>query len=306
MELIKGNCPHCAKPLAIPSELKEFSCMYCGARSRIEELTKRVSAEQYETERAFLKENLPLTVTRYPDYYRKMTRKDFIPTFQTYEAENADILKHLDVCIYSAPVSNEACMKEICADLLDAIDANMKAQPQWQKEGKRQDLLFATRVVLAIFLTPLVRKMRLNAATIFRSELNRQWMERYPKHRWSPGDYEVLEAGYKKRGLCFITTATCQKEGKADDCEELTAFRAFRDGWLTENGYQSDIDLYYEIAPSIVMCIDHCDETEQCYAHIRETWLEPCYRALKEKRNEDCRALYTAMVQELQKKYFRQ
>src|SRR5690606_29479169 len=31
---------------------------------------------------------------------------------------------------------------------------------------------------------------------------------------------------------CFLTTATCQVVGLADDCWELTTLRHFRDGWL--------------------------------------------------------------------------
>ncbi|MBO2526952.1 MAG: hypothetical protein CW335_02045 [Clostridiales bacterium] len=37
-ELIKGNCPNCGKPLEIPAELEEFSCLYCGERSKTADL----------------------------------------------------------------------------------------------------------------------------------------------------------------------------------------------------------------------------------------------------------------------------
>ncbi len=305
MEHIKGNCPHCAKPLEIPEGLEEFSCLYCGVRTSVAQMLACQSASQgqYEAELAYLKENLPLTVTRYPDHFRKMTRKDFVPAFEDYEAENAQIVNRLDTCARLNPKGREACMQEVCKEFLDELDAHLKAQPKWEKESKRQDMLFAVRVVLAIFLTPLVRKLRLETAEVFRAELNRQWLERWPTQKWTPGDYEVLEAGYRKRGLCFITSATCEYEKKADDCEELTAFRTFRDGWLSENGYHKDIELYYEIAPAIVQCIDYCDDSEKCYAQIREKWLQPCYRALQEERNEDCRRAYTEMVRTLQAKY---
>lgn len=303
MEYINGHCPQCGKALQVPPDLQEFSCMYCGARTNAEAIQKDVSEETYLAERAYLKENLPLTVTRYPENYKKMTRKEFIPTFEAYENENTKIVRRLDVCMIASPIKNEACVAEICKDLLDGIDAHLHQQPKWEKKAKQQDLLFATRVVLAIFLTPLVRKLRLESAELFCEQLNRQWLERYPQHKWMPADYDVLVKGYKKRGFCFITTAACLHENKADDCDELTAFRAFRDGWMMQNGCQAQVARYYEIAPAIVQCIDYCDDADTCYAFIREKWLDPCYHALKEQRNEDCHALYSDMVERLCQRY---
>ena len=303
MEYINGHCPQCGKPLQIPADLQEFSCMYCGARTDAEAIQKDVSEETYQAERAYLRENLPLTVTGYPENYKKMTRKDFIPAFEAYENENTAIVRHLDVCMVASPLKNEDCIKEICKDLLDAVDTHLHQQPKWEKKAKRQSLLFATRVVLAIFLTPLVRKLRLESAELFCEQLNAQWLERYPQEKWIPADYDVLISGYRKRGFCFITTATCLHDGKADDCDELTAFRAFRDGWMMQNGHAGQVERYYAIAPAIVQCIDYCDDSDVCYAHIRETWLDPCYRALKEWRNEDCYAIYSDMVENLYRKY---
>ena len=303
MEHIKGNCPRCGKPLEIPADLEKFSCLYCGARTTLKEMLEmqNLPKGQYGAEREYLKEHLPKTVINYPEYYKKMNRKDFIPTFEAYEAENTPIVKRLDVCVRSAPEGREACIEALCSELLDAIEAHLKVQPKWAK--KSDDLLFSTRVVLALFLTPLIRKLRLQTAESFCWQLNQQWIKRWPKHKWTPGEYSVLEAGYKKRGLCFITTATCLHEGKADDCAELTAFRAFRDGYLMENGCQSQVDLYYHIAPTIVNCINYCDDPDRCYAEIRQNWLEPCYRAIREDRPQECHRLYCEMVEHLRNKY---
>ena len=32
MDLLKGTCPKCGEVLEIPAHLKQFSCLYCGAR----------------------------------------------------------------------------------------------------------------------------------------------------------------------------------------------------------------------------------------------------------------------------------
>ena len=304
-ELIKGNCPSCGKPLEIPGDLEEFSCMYCGARLPISALTAaQGDREEYTRLREALRPDLPKTVVRYPDNYKKITKKDFFTTFEAYENENRDILRRLDACAAAHPEGVDAASKELAADLLDGLEAHFQTERRWQRKASRDNMLFETRVVLAIFLTPLVKKLNLACADTFRSELNRQWLERFPKHEWCPGDYDVLAAGFKRRKWCFITTAVCAHEGKSDDCAELTAFRAFRDGWLTEHGGGELIAEYYDKAPGIVACIELCDDPRRRYEEIRSRWLSPCYRALQEGRYEDCRDSYVAMVRTLEKRYY--
>ena len=304
-ELIKGVCPSCGKSLEIPGELEEFSCMYCGARLPISALTAaQGDREEYTRLREALRPDLPKTVVRYPDHYRKITKKDFFTTFESYENENREILRRLDACAAAHPEGVDAASGELAADLLDGLEAHFQTERRWQRKASRDNMLFETRVVLAIFLTPLVKKLNLACADTFRSELNRQWLERFPKQEWFPGDYEVLTAGFKRRKWCFITTAVCAHEGKPDDCAELTAFRAFRDGWLTEHGGGDLIAEYYDKAPGIVACIELCDDPRRRYEEIRSRWLSPCYRALQEGRYEDCRDSYVAMVRTLEKRYY--
>ena len=44
---------------------------------------------------------------------------------------------------------------------------------------------------------------------------------------------KVMKPGGKHKG-CFLTTAVCEYLGKADDCEELTTLRDYRDQWLAK------------------------------------------------------------------------
>lgn len=305
-EYIKTICPYCGRELQIPSDLEEFSCLYCGERVRKDVMTESRNTPEgrYEEERAYLKERLPQTVTHYLDYGKKITKKDFFGAFETYEAENSKTLEHLDICARLDPLGVQHCMELVCKEMLDGVEEELAGNKKWSSKSKKDELLFDTRVVMAIFLTPLVRKRGSETAEPFRDELNKQWLERWPKHRWIPGDYDVLAEGFRKKKLCFITTATCRFDGKPDDCEELTLFRAFRDGWLTEHGGKAEISRYYEIAPSIVTCIDYCDDASEIYGMIRKKWLDPCARAIREGRNEDCRKSYTEMVKTLQEKYY--
>lgn len=292
-ELIKLTCPNCGKTLDIPGELAEFSCLYCGARSRVAALLAPA------VELPELREKLLGTVKNHPDLFKKLDKKHFFDAFELYEFSNAETLRSLDACAAARPGG----MEQICRELVDDLEAYMTADPRWKRRGARSKVFWEVKVVLAIFLMPLVRKLGLTCAEDFRTGVHREWLARWPQERWEPGDYDTLAAGYSRRKLCFITTATCRHEGRADDCAELRAFRAFRDGWLTAQGETALIERYYAVAPGIVTCIDHCDDADARYAEIRSRWLEPCYQALQENRPKDCRTTYVDMVQTLEQRY---
>lgn len=145
----------------------------------------------------------------------------------------------------------------------------MEKDPRWGRRT-RDNVFFDTKVALAIFFTPLLRKLQLELAEPLRTQLQTQWLARWPKQLWRPGDYDTLAGGFKKFRFCFITTATCAAEGQADDCAELTAFRAFRDGWLRQRPDGPErIAEYYAVAPSIVAGVEYCDDAPARYAEIR-------------------------------------
>ena len=305
-ETIIRVCPHCGKELQVPPELQEFSCLYCGTRSSVAAIlnptpdTPADFAERF----AELKLRLPKTVTRYPDYYKRITKKEFFHAFEVYENENRALMRELDVLAKVHPRGVEAGLRELCESTMDSLTEYMESDKRWKFKGKRSQVMFEVKLVLAIFLTPLARKMKLETAERFRTQMHNSWKVRYPKEVWEPGDYEVMASGFKKIKWCYITTATCRSEGKSDDCAELTAFRSFRDGWLTENGGAELIGEYYDKAPGIVACIELCDNAPERYEEIRQRWLDPCYQAISENRMADCKAAYVSMVRQLEERYF--
>ncbi len=304
-ELIKLNCPNCGKELDIPEDLGEFSCLYCGQRSNTARLLslKLQGDEELVSRLEEVRERLVGAVTRYPDHYRKISKKEFFVTFDAYESDNRGLLKEMNVLLARYPAEMEKHLKTLCEGLVDGLEEHMLGDKRWKHKSKQSHVIFEVKVVLAIFLTPLARKLKLECAEPFRKQLHDSWMARYPKENWEPGDYDVLAKGFKKTKWCYITTATCQREGKPDNCPELTAFRAFRDGWLTEHGGGELIAEYYDKAPAIVACIDLCDDPRQRYEEIRRRWLAPCYEALREGRMEACKESYVSMVRELEGRY---
>jgi tetratricopeptide (TPR) repeat protein len=112
-----------------------------------------------------------------------------------------------------------------------------------------------------------------------------------------------LDPSLKESG-CFITSAVCTSFAKPDDCYELSQFRQFRDGWLTQ---QPDgpalIERYYRTAPAIVAAIDHSPQRDAVYRGIWDAHLAPCLLAIENDRLEDCKRRYISMVETLGAEY---
>ena len=300
-EKIRGRCPYCGRELEIPGELREFSCLYCGKRSHIDLL--KAQEDFCKEDLLELASQLPQTLAEHSKLVKCINKKEYVPAFQAYEARHSTLLKRIDTLLLSAPMGIEEAADLLCTTFLDTLEKDLKEVKAYHSKTGRSSLLFEIKVVLALFLTPLVRKSELRMAEPFCTALHTLWLKRYPREEWLPGVYQEIVGGFRRKRLCFITTALCTYEGKADDCRELTTLRAFRDGWLMEQGGDSLIREYYELAPGLVTLMDHCDHGPTCYGEIRTRWLEPCLEALEEKDPIKCRDLYVDMVRTLCRRY---
>lgn len=303
-EFRSGKCPQCAHDLKVPAELEKFSCMYCGARLTQDELVTDAQPASVDAAAAEAFDDaiaqLAGCVTNWRGYQRKITRNDFVSAFSEYEAGCAAVIELMNTGVCASGGERAALLTQAAARMLDDLEQS------WQENAKNRHQRDDDKIVVAIFFVPLVRKLRLPVSEEFAAALQQQWVARYPKSPFYLGDYDSIANGFRKKflGLCFITTAVCQAEGKGDDCEELTAFRAFRDGYLRDcpDG-DALIDEYYNIAPGIVRCINLCSDAEASYAAIREAYLAPCYDDIQNGRLDSCKQRYVRMVRELEKQY---
>lgn len=301
---IEVRCPNCNQLLEIPTGLERFSCLYCGASLTLAELTEPVPEGDYEAAMEFVHAHLMDCIRNYPDYDRKITKKDYVPSFETYERGTSDLFTQLDLACRLRPEARTELLRNTVEEFLDGLQAYFEADKRWKHSARRNDVIFETKIVIALFMVPAVRHLGLSIGEDFSEELHAQWSRRYPKSPYQPGTYEDISSGFSRRRFCFITTAVCQEEGKPDDCAELTAFRAFRDGYLSRcpDG-PALIAEYYDIAPAIVACIDYCDDSAAAYRAIRRTYLADCYADLCAGRLEQCKQRYIRMVRTLEKKY---
>ena len=299
-DVLVGRCPQCGEEIQVPAGLEAFSCLYCGSRLTPDDLRGNLPpAEALEGDPAALLErvrrDLIGCVADHAQLRQQITRNHYNLAFQNYEVQCRAVFEDLDLACRLEPASQSLWIGQVVDDFLARREARWA---QLGRAGLRRD---EDKMIIAVFLVPMVGHLDLTISGAFCQTLQQKWVERYPKSPFYIGTYEDIAGGFRKKfKLCFITTAVCHELGLPDDCPQLEAFRAFRDGYLMAcpDG-PALVDAYYDIAPGIVACIDLCGDRAQRYAAIREDYLDPCYRDLQAGRPEACKARYVRMVRDL-------
>ncbi len=292
-------CNQCGEKLVIPGHLEEFSCMYCGARQTV---SKETNGDPQAAAKYF-KAHILEVITEHRDIEKSLTKNAYEPAVAAYETDCRKTFEQLDAACGGGALTAE----DAAVYFLDRLAEQWKLDLQKKKIGRTADSLRdSDKFMIAVFLVPMIRRLGLSSMDDFCNALHSVWMKRYPKSPWAVGDFDTINTGFRKKflGMCFITTAVCMEEGKADDCAELTAFRNFRDGYLrTCPDGPALIEEYYRIAPHIVLEIEKTADPKARYATIREEYLNPCYADLQANNWEVCKKRYTKMVRTLQKVY---
>ena len=304
-ELLCGICPKCGEKLEIPGHLKQFSCMYCGARLTPSEIMPKAPAQaepdaNTEEAAAYYREHVMDTINGFIGIEKEVTRSGYADAFSRYLTGCSNIFYQLDRAVSGGAMT----VQEAVELYLDALKDRWDTKKNWKQSYST--LMDTDKFVIAIYLVPMVRELKLPISEDYCRMLHAAWLERYPKSPFYLGTYEEMTAGFTKKffGLCFITTAVCRHSGKPDDCAELTAFRSFRDGYLrTCPDGPALIDRYYDIAPGIVARIELSNGKAERYADIRSRYLTPCYEDIQAGRMEQCKTRYTEMVENLEKLY---
>jgi len=125
-----------------------------------------------------------------------------------------------------------------------------------------------------------------------------RWYKQYFWDRDSCSHYEGRETS--GGGGCFLTSACCRYKGLPDDCAELTALRAFRDGYLmqSEEGKQL-VEEYYRIAPAIVEEIDKRTDKDAIYERIYSA-IRNIMAVVEQGEKDEAVRLYRSMVIDVQ------
>ena len=128
-EFRSGNCPQCGHALKVPAELTKFSCMYCGTRLTMEELVVQQLPQADEAAAAAFDDaaaQLAGCVTNWRGYQKKITRNEFIPAFEAYEAGCAAVIGRLNTAVCAAGGDRTALVTQAAARMLDGLAQSWK------------------------------------------------------------------------------------------------------------------------------------------------------------------------------------
>lgn len=301
--VIPGICPSCHHTIEVPDQLEIFSCVYCGKRLTPNDLvsTEASAVPEAHPDELYRKLalDLPRAVYAEPNTLKYMTRNGYPNRFKDYTNKYQNLFALiLPLC---QGTDGKATAEHLANDVIDALE-------QWAESSRKgltskDALLEEAKFTLCLLTIPAIRSLNHNACEVLADALHTAWVTKFPKNPFQSVIYEEIISGFKPKRLCYITTATCRQAGKPNDCQELTAFRAFRDGYLIcQPEGEALIARYYDLAPGIVMAINLCRDPDEIYPAIWQTYLRPCYDALSAGDNALCQRIYTQMMTELPKK----
>lgn len=303
--MINGKCKKCGKDLQIDEELTVFSCMYCGARlSRQELLITDTKSDPTAADRHFryASDYVVGCVTKHRGILQHFNRMEYVPSFAKYVASCGKVFDELNCAVLLDNSRRDIFIDSLVNKLISGIEADWETNPSWGKKSEQKKIIDSDKMIIAIYLIPMVGKLGYSISDDFNNRLQKTWVSRYPKYNFQIGSYDkIIEAYDAKLKLCYITTAVCRSSGKADNCYELETLRSFRDNWLAfSDGGAELIREYYDIAPAIVTCMEL---TGGDYQQINNRYIQPCISDIEAGNMIACRDRYVLMVHDLKNQY---
>lgn len=220
-------------------------------------------------------------------------------SFQAYLRKYIEVIDAIEQVYLKSESPDEEWLEKLADHLVEQAANELERIP---KKGKRNEQLVNFNMILAVYVFPAILEQKGQSAEPFTDLLVEKWNTAF-KTSVGKANYEKIESGFHRK-LCYITTAVCESQGKADDCYELELLRDYRDQYLlsTPEG-EALVEEYYNIAPTIVSRIARSKAPRQVYEEIWQNYLSPCVRLIEEGQREACRERYMAMVYDLKGRY---
>lgn len=289
-------CPGCGRMVEVPAGMDACFCTFCGARVTLPAPPETApAAEAVFLDKAALGEELTKLMTANRSLARQFGRTTYENQFRTYQAQLSPLLCRLEAALPEGP-GRDDMVRQAAEAWLDALAAQWKkGQPHYEYQH-----------LMAIFTIPALRDLPQPSGEELARAVQALWVQSWPKSPIGLGSYDEITAGFQKK-LCYITSAVCRVQGKADDCYELTAFRRFRDQVMlaSENG-RALVEEYYRLAPAIVTSVGLCQDEAAVYSSVYQDYLLPCLTLLEQGDNTGCRDKYVEMVRYMEKAYLPQ
>ena len=292
-------CPGCGKSVVIPQDLDACFCAYCGGRVERPAPTPEGDTPRPPLDCAALAASLVALAVQDRPLAHQFSKDTYERLFRGHQAKLAPFLEQVDAALPGPGPQRE----QMVAQLADAwLDALVRL---WQEKsrGKPPVPQYEDQHLMAIYTIPALRDLPQACGEELAVAVQAKWVERWPKHPIGLGNYEILSKGFQKK-LCFITTAVCRRQGKPDDCYELTAFRHFRDRELLPTAEGAAlVEEYYRIAPAIVASVELCWDSGEVYDRVYRDYLLPCLKRIESGDTEGCKQKYVEMVHYMEHTY---
>lgn len=301
MEFLKGVCPHCKGELQVPQDRETIICMYCGRELAVRDaLAKQeeISRPKPVTDETAIEalQNLLYGIENPMQYFKKALYMDF---FNKYVFENAKNLAILEQA-YMASGDADALLVRITEPLVSRVENDLHVL----RGRKKDELQMDYNLAMVVYVFPALLETNKVSGQAWIDALIRTWKKHFPKTELKAATAKEINAGFRYR-FCYITTAVCESQHKADDCYELSLLRTFRDDYLLKSeAGEAMVHEYYDVAPSIVKHIGKRADADVIYEGIWQQYLSPCIRLIESGQNEECVDLYKRMVYELKDLYF--
>ncbi len=230
-------------------------------------------------------------------YFKKKSYEQFFK--ETYE-KYRELVTGLPVMCEGEEEETEASVEELASVIPLYARRKFLDVPKRKKEAVGIDYNMA----MAVYVVPMLVYQHDPVNERIAQRMVEIWNEaQVTGLRLQKSDYEQIAGGFRK-GLCYITTAVCEYQGKPDDCQELTVLREYRDRYLmaSDEG-RAMVEEYYEIAPVLVLSIGMQRKPEKIYEEIYRNYLCPCVEYARNAENEKCKELYADMVDRLRERF---
>jgi hypothetical protein len=308
MEYLVKQCPKCRGELHIPENLKTCICMFCGEtftlHSEAEGEEPDVSQQMMEEEYRNSLEGISRLIENLEQYLSNFTRNNYSSSFNHYVQIGSSVLQAAEQYAVRFIEYKDKVVEETAQALIDEIEKGIAGTSGGILHSAQNNQIYQSQFFLAVYTVPMISSLDYSISEPLAECIVEKWHNRYPKSEFKKASYDNLQSGFERKGFCFITSAVCETMNKGDDCNELTAFRNFRDTFMQQTKErQASVEEYYNIAPAIVASIDLLTDCKEKYKMLWKEYLQPCFNDLKEGNLEQCEKDYTRMVKDLKKEY---
>ncbi|MBQ1410841.1 MAG: hypothetical protein IIY94_06175, partial [Oscillospiraceae bacterium] len=142
----------------MPTELEVFSCVYCGAKHRMDAMpTPTVPADKADY--AYAQTHLLDCIRNFPNAYKHFDRKQYAPFFQAHKESLRPVFEAMDRWVCAHPFQSQTIMADFAEAFLRQWEEYHQTHPKSQTRRAAERLFFSDKLTLAWYTVPAIRDL---------------------------------------------------------------------------------------------------------------------------------------------------